>query len=111
MSQGQCLLGCPPLPGSYRAGHAASPHPAPDGLPAPLTRSGHVVRVANMRSVYYCCCPRTVNISSVSFTFKNLTHLHDDVIKWEHLRVAGPLCAEFTGNRLIPPTKTSDAEL
>ena len=53
MSQGQCLLGCPPLPGSYRAGHAASPHPAPDGLPAPLTRSGHVVRVANMRSVYW----------------------------------------------------------
>ena len=52
MSQGQCLLGCLPLPGGYRAGHAASPHPAPDGLPAPVTRSGHVVRVANMRSVY-----------------------------------------------------------
>ena len=52
-SQGQCLLGCPPLSGSYRTGYAASPHPAPDGLPALLARSGHVVRVAIMRSVYW----------------------------------------------------------
>ena len=59
-----------------------------------------------------CCCPRTVNISSVNFILKNnLTYLHDDVIKWEHFRVTDPLCREFTSNRLIPPTKTSDAEL
>ena len=24
---------------------------------------------------------------------------HDDVIKWEHFRVTGPLCGEFTGHR------------
>ena len=36
---------------------------------------------------------------------------HDDVIKWKHFRVAGPLSGEFTGNRWIPLTNTSDAEL
>ena len=36
---------------------------------------------------------------------------HDDVIKWKHFRVAGPLCGEFTGHRWIPLTKASDAEL
>ena len=71
MSQGQCLLGCLPLPGSYRAGHAASPHPAPDGLPAPLTRSGHVVRVANMRSVYTA---HTISVyAPMPLTFDELT--------------------------------------
>ena len=35
---------------------------------------------------------------------------HDDVIKWKHFRVTGPLC----GNSPVPvnsPTKASDAEL
>ena len=36
---------------------------------------------------------------------------HDDVIKWKHFRVTGPLCGEFTGHRWIPGTKASDAEL
>ena len=36
---------------------------------------------------------------------------HDDVIKWKHFRVTGPLCGEFTGHRWIPLTKASDAEL
>ena len=36
---------------------------------------------------------------------------HDDVIKWKHFRVVGPLCGEFTGHRWIPLTKASDAEL
>ena len=41
-----------------------------------------------------------------------LTHAsHDDVIKWKHFRVTGPLCGEFTGPRWIPHTKASDAEL
>ena len=31
---------------------------------------------------------------------------HDDVIKWKHFRVTGPLCGEFTGHRWA-----SDAEL
>ena len=35
----------------------------------------------------------------------------DDVIKWKHFRVTSPLCGEFTGNRWIPLTKASDAEL
>ena len=30
---------------------------------------------------------------------------HDDVIKWIHFHVGGPLCGEFTGPRYIPPTK------
>ena len=34
-----------------------------------------------------------------------------DIIKWEHFRVTGPLCREFTGHRWIPLTKASDAEL
>ena len=36
---------------------------------------------------------------------------HDDVIKWNHFRLTGPLCGEFTGHRWIPSTKASDAEL
>ena len=36
---------------------------------------------------------------------------HDDVIKWKHFRVTGPLCGEFTGRRWISLTKASDAEL
>ena len=35
----------------------------------------------------------------------------DDVIKWKHFFVTGPLCGEFTGQRWIPRTKASDAEL
>ena len=34
---------------------------------------------------------------------------HDDVIKWKHFRVTGPLCVELTGHRGIPLTKASDA--
>ena len=37
--------------------------------------------------------------------------LLDDVIKWKHFRVTGPLCGEFTGHRWIPLTKASVAEL
>ena len=36
--------------------------------------------------------------------------IHDDVVKWKHFRVTGPLCREFTGHRWIPLTKASDAE-
>ena len=36
---------------------------------------------------------------------------HDDVIKWKYFRVTGPLCGEFTGQRWIPLTKASDADL
>ena len=36
---------------------------------------------------------------------------HDDVIKWKHFPLTGPLCGEFTGHRWIPLTKASDAEL
>ena len=38
-------------------------------------------------------------------------HRHDDVTKWKHYRVTGHLCGEFTGDRWIPRTKASDAEL
>ena len=36
---------------------------------------------------------------------------HDDVIKWKHFRVTGPLCGEFTSDRWIPLTKASDTGL
>ena len=36
---------------------------------------------------------------------------HDDVIKWKHFRVTGPLSGEFSGHRGIPRTKASDAGL
>ena len=36
---------------------------------------------------------------------------HDDVIKWKHFCVTGPLCGEFTSHRWIPRIKASDAEL
>ena len=36
---------------------------------------------------------------------------HYDVIKWNIFRVTGPLCAEFTGLRWLPHTKSSGAEL
>ena len=36
---------------------------------------------------------------------------HDDVIKWKHFLRHWPLCGEFTGDRWIPHTKASDAEL
>ena len=36
---------------------------------------------------------------------------HDDIIKWKHFPVTGPLCGEFTGDRWIPRTKASDVEL
>ena len=35
---------------------------------------------------------------------------HDDVIKWKHFPVTGPLCGEFTGHQWIPCTKASDVE-
>ena len=39
------------------------------------------------------------------------TEYHDDVIKWKHFRVTGPLLGEITGHWWIPLTKASDAEL
>ena len=37
--------------------------------------------------------------------------VHDDIIKWRHFRITGPLCREFTSHRWIPGTKVSHAEL
>ena len=36
---------------------------------------------------------------------------HDDVIKWKHFHVTGPLLGESTAHMWIPLTKASDAEL
>ena len=33
---------------------------------------------------------------------EHVTDNHDDVIRWKHFRVTGPLCGEFTGHRWIP---------
>ena len=37
--------------------------------------------------------------------------IHENVIKWKHFHVTGPLWGESTGHRWIPLTKASDAEL
>ena len=37
--------------------------------------------------------------------------VHDDVTKWNIVRVTGPLCGEFPDHRWISLTKASDAEL
>ena len=31
-----------------------------------------------------------------------IDEVHDDVIKWKHFRVTGPLCGEFTGPGEFP---------
>ena len=40
-----------------------------------------------------------------------INYFRDDVIKWKHICVTGPLCGEFTDHRWNPHTKGSDAEL
>ena len=55
---------------------------------------------------YYMDSEQYHNINSLKSDI-----LYDDVIKWKHFRVTGPLCGEFTGPRWIPLTKASDAEL
>ena len=44
-------------------------------------------------------------------TYETVGWRHDDVIKWKHFRITGPLWGEFTGDRWIPLTTASDAEL
>ena len=79
----------------------------------------------NMDVVYYkttrhsCCCLCVVfllrQVCADEYLINNviwISELHDDVIKWKKkIRVTGPLCREFTGDRLIPRTQASDAEL
>ena len=48
---------------------------------------------------------------SILGTDHSVKQLQDDVIKWKHFRYTGPLSGEFTGDRWIPLTKVSDAEL
>ena len=43
--------------------------------------------------------------------FYKILCYHNDVIKWNHFRVTGPLCREFTVYRWIPLTQGSDTEL
>ena len=40
----------------------------------------------------------------------NFAGTHDDVIKWKHFRVPGPLWGEYIGHRRIPLTKASNME-
>ena len=50
-----------------------------------------------------------VNSKLVSFAF--VAVVHDDVIKWKHFPRYWPFVRETTGNRWVPLTKASDAEL
>ena len=44
-------------------------------------------------------------------SFRLSFQVYDDVIKWKHFRVTGPLWGESTGHRWILLTKASDTEL
>ena len=50
-------------------------------------------------------------ISRVHVNEPTIDSLHDDVIKWKQFPRYLPFVREFTGDRWIPRTKTSDAEL
>ena len=56
-----------------------------------------------------CYTAITDCFSCLIFTSK-IKLWHNDVIKWKHFRVTGPLCGEFTDHRWIPLTKASDGE-
>ena len=44
----------------------------------------------------HCTSPHPVGLYSIVLRLTNPT-THDDVIKWKHFCIAGPLCGEFTG--------------
>ena len=53
-------------------------------------------------------CGHTINSKRIHV----IPYCYDDIIKWNHFyRVTGPLRGESTGDRWIPLTKASDAEL
>ena len=49
--------------------------------------------------------------SSCDYDSLDISAIHDDVIKWEHFPLTGPLCGEFTSHGWIPHTKASYTEL
>ena len=65
-----------------------------------------------MRFVKWCSlCLVFETLIAINQTVLCILFFHDDVIKWKIFRVTGPLCGEFTGDRWIPLTKASDADL
>ena len=65
-------------------------------------------------SVKWCplCLHLNVLIGKMPVMMKIITQTihHDDVIKWKHFCVTGPLRGESTGHLWIPLTKASDMD-
>ena len=81
-----------------------------------ITASSKALLLFMYIKIYTDCWDKTILpsfcLNDISYTYQApYLHSHDDVIKWKHFHVTGPLCGEFTGHRWIPLTKTSDAEL
>ena len=70
---------------------------------------GSRVHGANMGPIWDRQDPGGPHVCPMNFAIWVISSLNDDVIKWTHF--SGPLCGEFIGQRRIPLTKVSDAEL
>ena len=46
-----------------------------------------------------CCEFCYITVNKARYRMYQNADKHDDVIKWKHFRVTGPLCGEFTGLR------------
>ena len=57
-------------------------------------------RASNVRNVSMSWCHR--ESPYYGFAHESERIPHDDVIKWKHFRVTGPLCGEFTGPGEFP---------
>ena len=44
-------------------------------------------------------------MTRINLLSENILVMHDDVIKWQHFRVGGPLCGESAGHRWYPPLR------
>ena len=67
---------------------------------------------AKSRCYGFCGTWRVLGVRNESGKWRMAgRYVHDDVIKWKRVLRYRPLCGEFTGQRLIPSTKASDAEL
>ena len=71
-------------------------------------------------SVIVTCVTDFVDLNAMVHFWHNITiisrhgyasRIHDDVIKWKHVHLTGPLWGESTAHRWIPLTKASNADL
>ena len=60
--------------------------------------------------ITYSCLNWELMVTMMTHRSKWKIWCNDDVIKWKHVHVTGPLCREFTGHRRIHRTKASDSD-